>query len=140
MWRLMHFVAIAALIGSAGYAYSIKYETMWYAEQVIIARTAIVKEHDTISQLRAEWANLSRPDRVQELAEKYLDLKPLALNQIGRLRDIPEIAPKVDVIANTIDTLATGSIVTPSAKLKPTPVKPLAHPKPGVTTPTSHKP
>ncbi len=140
MWRLMHFVAIAALIGSAGYAYSIKYETMWYAEQVIIARTAIVKEHDTISQLRAEWANLSRPDRVQELAEKYLDLKPLALNQIGRLRDIPEIAPKVDVIANTIDTLATGSIVTPSAKPKPTPVKPLAHPKPGVTTPTSHKP
>ncbi len=140
MWRLMHFVAIAALIGSAGYAYSIKYETMWYAEQVIIARNAIVKEHDTISQLRAEWANLSRPDRVQELAEKYLDLKPLALNQIGRMRDIPEIAPKVDVIANTIDTLSTGSVVTPSQKPKAAPAKPLVHPKPSLTTPGNHKP
>ena len=89
MWRLLHIVAIAALVASASYAYSIKYETMWYAEQVVIARNAIAKEHDAIAQLRAEWANLSRPERLQELADRYLELKPLNLYQIVRPRDLP---------------------------------------------------
>ena len=34
MIRLLHIIAISALIASAGYAYSIKYETLYYAEQV----------------------------------------------------------------------------------------------------------
>ena len=28
MWRLVHLIAIAALIGSAGYVYRIKYQTI----------------------------------------------------------------------------------------------------------------
>eukprot|EP01037_Dinobryon_pediforme_P017739 gene17739-17955_t len=116
MWRLLHIVAIAALVASASYAYSIKYETMWYAEQVVIARNAIAKEHDAIAQLRAEWANLSRPERIQELADRYLDLKPLNLYQIVRPRDLPEIAPKIDVIGSTIDALiAAPTPTTPSS-------------------------
>ena len=34
MIRFLHFAAITALVGSAGYAYSIKYETLYHAEQV----------------------------------------------------------------------------------------------------------
>jgi len=116
MWRLLHVVAIGALVASAGYAYTIKYETMWYAEQVVITRNAIAREHDAISLLRAEWASLARPERLQELADKYLDLKPLALFQIGRLRDLPEVAPKVDVIGDTIDAMiAAPTPTTPAA-------------------------
>ena len=42
----------------------------------IIATTA------RIAILKAEWAYLSRPDRVQQLAERLLELKPLSANQI----------------------------------------------------------
>ena len=119
MWRLMHFVAIGALVASASYAYSIKYETMWYAEQVVVTRNAITREHDAIAQLRAEWASLARPERIQELSDKYLDLKPLALNQITRARDLPEIAPKIDVIGNTIDALMSAPSPTTPKDTKP---------------------
>ena len=34
MTKLLHIVAISALISSAGYAYSVKYDTLYYAEQV----------------------------------------------------------------------------------------------------------
>jgi hypothetical protein len=130
MWRLLHIVAIGALVASAGYAYTIKYETMWYAEQVVITRNAIAKEHDTISELRAEWANLARPERIQDLADRYLDLKPLALNQIGRARDLPDIAPKIDVIGNTIDALIAA----------PTPTTPTSSKSSGAVTPKAPVP
>ena len=107
MWRLLHFIAIAAMVGSAGYVYSIKYETMWYAEQVVITRNAIAKERDAISQLRAEWASLSRPERIQYLADRYLDLQQLNLNQI---------VPKIDVIGTTIDAMiAAPTPATPGS-------------------------
>jgi len=116
MWRLLHFMPIAALVISAGYAYSVKYETMWYAEQVVITRNAITKERDAINQLRDEWAGLSRPERIQYLADRYLDLKPLSLYQITRARDVPDIAPKIDVIGTTIDAMmAAPSPTTPGS-------------------------
>ena len=34
MIRFIHIVVMCALIASAGYAYSIKYDTLFYAEQV----------------------------------------------------------------------------------------------------------
>ena len=112
MWRLLHFIAIAAMVGSAGYVYSIKYETMWYAEQVVITRNAITKERDAINQLRDEWAGLSRPERIQYLADRYLDLKPLSLYQIVRARDVPDIAPKIDIIGTTIDAMIAAPTPT----------------------------
>jgi len=116
MWRLLHFIAIAAMVGSAGYVYSIKYETMWYAEQVVITRNAIAKERDAISQLRAEWAKLSQPQRIQYLADHYLDLQQLNLNQIVRALDLPDIVPKIDVIGTTIDAMiAAPTPATPGS-------------------------
>jgi hypothetical protein len=115
MWRLMHFIVIAATLVGAGYAYSIKYETMWYAEQVVITRNAIAKERDAISQLRTEWAKLSQPERIQDLANRYLDLQQLNLNQIVRPRDLPDITPKIDVIGSTIDAImAAPASATPA--------------------------
>ena len=35
MWRLLHVIAIAALIGSAAYVYSVKYQTIYASEQIV---------------------------------------------------------------------------------------------------------
>ena len=69
MWRILHAFAIAALIGSAAYVYGVKYRTIYASEQLVKTRHLIAKEKDAINLLRAEYAHLARPDRVQALAE-----------------------------------------------------------------------
>ena len=44
-----------------------------------------------IAILKAEWAYLSRPDRVQQLAERLLELQPLSANQIITDTDLEQI-------------------------------------------------
>jgi cell division protein FtsL len=128
MWRLINILAMAILVGSAGYVYSVKYETILFAEQILKTRHQIASEQDAIARLRAEWALLTRPERLQTLAEKHSDLKPLALNQIVSLNDLPNRPPKVDGIGRKLESLglgaptntpqdrhAAGSVATPSS-------------------------
>jgi hypothetical protein len=105
MWRLLHFVVIATLIGSAVYAYSVKYETIWYAEQIVKMKHKIDGEHDEIALQRAIWAHLTRPERIAQLLTTNLDTQPLALNQIVTLADLPDAPPKVDTIGEKLDAL-----------------------------------
>ena len=79
MWRILHVVAIAALIGSAAYVYGVKYRTIYASEQLVKTRHLIAKEKDAINLLRAEYAHLARPDRLQALADSKLGMQPLAL-------------------------------------------------------------
>ena len=78
MWRILHAFAIAALIGSAAYVYGVKYRTIYASEQLVKTRHLIDKEKDAINLLRAEYAHLARPDRVQALANSKLGLQPLS--------------------------------------------------------------
>ena len=85
-------LAMLILVGSAGYAYGIKYETILFAEQIIKTKHEIADETDAIARLHAEWALLTRPERIQTLAEQHTSLRPLALNQIVGLADLPKPA------------------------------------------------
>ena len=99
MWRFLHAAAIAALIGSAAYVYGVKYRTIYASEQLVKTRHLIDKEKDAINLLRAEYAHLARPDRVQALADAKLGLQPLALSQIATVDELPEAQPKVNSMA-----------------------------------------
>ena len=46
---------LAPSIASAVYAYSIKYETLYYAEQVAKLKAKVQRERDAIAVLQAEW-------------------------------------------------------------------------------------
>jgi hypothetical protein len=91
MLRFLNIVAICALVGSAVYAYSIKYQTSYRAEQIAKTKIEIKAERDAIAVLRADWAYMNRPERLQPLAEKYLpDLKPLQVTQIVPAQSLPQ--------------------------------------------------
>ena len=89
MIRLLHIIAISALVASAGYAYSVKYETLYYAEQVAKLKSKVQREREAIAVLQAEWQHLDRPDRLQEAVDQHLDLQPLKIQQLARLSDLP---------------------------------------------------
>jgi cell division protein FtsL len=105
MWRFMHVAAIAALIGSAGYVYGVKYRAIYASEELVKTRHLIAKEKNAINVLRAEYAHLARPDRLQALADAKLGLQPLALSQIATVDELPEAQPKVDSIGRTLESL-----------------------------------
>ena len=116
MWRFLHVLAICAVIVSAAYVYSVKYQTIYAAEEIVKTRHQIAKERDAINVLRAEYAHLVRPDRLQALADKQLDMQPLVLNQIVKADDLPEPAAKVDSIGRKLESLGMpGLSATPSA-------------------------
>ena len=115
-WRIVHLSAIASIVGSAIYAYTIKYETIWHGERLAKIRTQIHKERDEVSALKAEWARLARPERIQSLAAATLDLAPLAHDQIGRVSDIPDRAAQFDMIGRKLEMLGLAEpTATPSA-------------------------
>jgi cell division protein FtsL len=108
MVRLLNILAIVSLIGSAIYAYSIKYETTFHAERIAKLKHEISRERDQINMLRAEFAHLTRPERVQALADKFLDLQPLALSQIVKADVIPDRALRADGIGHKLEELGLG--------------------------------
>jgi cell division protein FtsL len=105
MVRILNILAITALVGSAIYAYTIKYETIFHAETIVKLQHEMKVEQDQIGTLRAEWAHLTRPERIQALADKFLDLQPVALNQIVQAEALPGKAPRVDAIGRKLEAL-----------------------------------
>ena len=89
-------------------------------------RMEIRREHDAIAALRAEWAKLDNPARIQDLARRLLPLKPVEGRQFDTLDNLPERPPDVvpveqpDAIGTMIaapetsDRSPTGSL--PAAK------------------------
>jgi cell division protein FtsL len=108
MVRILNVLAIACLIGSAIYAYTIKYETIFHAERIAKLQHEIRREQDQINMLRAEWAHLIRPERIQALADKFLDLAPVAVNQIVKAEALPDRAQRADAIGHKLEELGLG--------------------------------
>jgi hypothetical protein len=127
MIRFLHLLAISALIASAAYAYSIKYDTLYYAEKVAKLRSQIQRERDAIQVLKAEWSHLNKPDRLQAAVEKHLDLQPMAITQMARFSDLPERPDRGDEIGRKLEALGL---------LEPTSTPKDKHPASDARTPT----
>ena len=62
-------------------------------ERVLRLNAEIREQRDAIAALRAEWAKLDAPLRLQGLAERHLQLKPLSATQYDSLKNLPERPP-----------------------------------------------
>jgi len=109
--RLLNILVIAALVVAASYVYKIKFDSTLQAERVAKLRGEIRKERDAIARLRAEWAKLETPGRIQSLAERHLALKPIQPTQFDNLDRLPERPPQI-VAPQTSDPI--GAMLAPS--------------------------
>ena len=120
IWRLLHIVVLAGLVLAAADVYKIKYESTLEAERVAKLRAELRREQDLIALLRAEWAKLDRPDRLQELAQRHAQLKPLDIRQYDPLDRLParpvELVPPgtADPIGAVIETMIDPDTLTGS--------------------------
>ena len=121
--RIIHLLVIGVLVFAAAYVYRIKMESTVRTERVLRLRAEIREQRDAIAALRAEWAKLDAPLRLQGLADRHLALKPLVATQYDSLKNLPERPPSlvkpgdpdpIGAMIQTIDTVAvTGSVPAP---------------------------
>lgn len=103
--RVLNILAVCALIGAAVFVYRVKYEATWRAEEVARLERGIAREKAAIAVLNAELAHLTRPDRIQALAQKNLGLAPLDPRHRVAATDLPMRPGRVDLVGQTIASL-----------------------------------
>ena len=126
--RVIHLFVIGMLVFAAAYVYRIKMESTARVERVLRLNAEIREQRDAIAALRAEWAKLDAPLRLQGLADRYLSLKPLNATHYDSLKNLPERPPSfarpgapdpIGAMINTIEATAdpqsvTGSVPAPA--------------------------
>ena len=121
--RVIHLLVIAALVFAAAYVYRIKMESTARTERVLRLHVEIREQRDAIARLRAEWARLDAPLRLQGLADRHLPLKPLTATQYDSLKNLPERPPRffkpgdpdpIGAMLETIDAAAESPSITGS--------------------------
>lgn len=118
--RIIHLLVICTLVFAAAYVYRIKMESTVRTETVLRLRMDIREQRNAIAALRAEWAKLETPQRLQGLAERHLTLKPVEATQYDQFKTLPARPPSIvspdsaDPIGAMIETIdpdiVTGSV------------------------------
>lgn len=81
------------LVIVVGYAmFQVKYEVMRQEDTLAQLNRQITEGRERIRVLDAEWSYLTRPDRLNRLAARHLDLSPIGSAQIVALSAVPERA------------------------------------------------
>ena len=132
--RILNVVAVGALVAAAVNLYRIKYDATMHAEHAQKLKREITLETDAIATLKAEWAYLARPDRVQKFAGQHLDLKPLGREQTVTLASLPARPAPVDEIGNKLEALGLMG-QDASIAIDPQPSQPAAAKKPQAPAP-----
>lgn len=102
MWFAI--VAFAAVL-----LYSVKFQVQAMDAEVAALHRQIDAERASIQVLQAEWAFLSRPERIRVLADKHLDMVPVGGAQMMDLADVGTLGDS-DVL------LAEGEPIAPKLK------------------------
>ncbi|MBF9034494.1 cell division protein FtsL [Rhodobacterales bacterium HKCCE2091] len=100
MRGLVTVLATGAVIGLGYWAYDQNIETKETIREVDRLQRQIGEERERLSILRDEWAYLTRPDRLRELAElnfERLELMPMTPEQFGN----PDLIAYPPVFAET---------------------------------------
>ena len=108
------FILMLMSVIAGGGLFTLKYEVSELEDRLTTLQLATNAHHQEIHMLRAEWAYLNRPTRLDELGRRFLLLEPTKANQIITFREIPfrsQINRK----------LTTGSTVPPAADRDPPP-------------------
>ncbi|GAB4355741.1 MAG: hypothetical protein Kow0026_15130 [Oricola sp.] len=120
MMRIINIVLVVLMLGAATWTYNVKHAAERNLAEIRKLERKIALEKNTIDLLKADWAYLSQPARIQKLADQYADelkLRPTEPQQIVHPNELPAppLVPKDDGIAEIIagempDTMTTGSV------------------------------
>lgn len=114
--RTLLFITTAfTVIGLAFWAYHENYRTQQAIAETEALQRDIAEARARLGVLRAEWAYLNRPDRLQELAEMNFDrleLLPFRPEQFGRVEQVAYPSEETpEAIANVVEISEQGEML-----------------------------
>jgi len=118
MKRSITLITLCVLIVVSYGLYNLKYEVEDLQDHANDLRAQMEEDRRAIKVLEAEWAYLSRPDRLQKLAQKFLVLQPTVARQVGDVADL-RLKPMDEILA------PQPAIDTSEAAVKPAPSQPM---------------
>lgn len=101
MRHFAKWTVIVALIAVAYYGlYMVKWEVRELKHQNTLLEAQILQKERAIQVLNTEWSYLNRPERLKQLAEQHLALKPSQGQQIAEFDrfQLPEAMPESPVM------------------------------------------
>ena len=100
--RLLNILVICTLVLAAAAVYKIKFDSTLQSARVGKLNVELRRERDAIAALRAEWASLNTPARIQGLAERHLALQPMRATQFD---DFEHVAPRSPINPQSPDPI-----------------------------------
>lgn len=88
MLRFVNICLVLGLVALAHVIYQVKYEAKGLDEKIVLLQQQIEQERDALAVARAEWSLLNRPERIERLAKKYLELSPADPQQLVILDEV----------------------------------------------------
>jgi hypothetical protein len=121
--RLLHLIVIAMLVSAAVHVYKIKFDSTLQAERLAKLKTDVQRVHEATAALRAQWAQLDNPTRIQGLVERHLQLKRVDATQFDRLDRLPErpASPVPDTQDPIGAMISLGASELPTGSIRPLP-------------------
>ena len=89
MSRILTFGGIALTIAASVGLYQVKYQVQEMERELAGMKREVVRDRAEIQVLGAEWSFLNQPDRIQDLAGRYLDLSPVVPGQMASIESLP---------------------------------------------------
>lgn len=118
--RLSSIFWIVMFVCAASALYGVKYRVQEMDSEIATLRAQVQAEKQAIHVLSAEWAFLTRPERVRRLAEKHLDMAPMNAVQMADVADVPfPSGAPVRVVDGREDGVTEARYVVPVPQLRP---------------------
>lgn len=116
----LYFLAAASVAATATWAYRVNYAVIDMEEAVADLRRDIAEERETALVLKADWAWLNAPERLERLAEAHraeLGLVPLAAAHFATAEEIAPPPPESYWARATLNDFAAGlGVAAPSPR------------------------
>jgi cell division protein FtsL len=98
MFRFINALLVLGLIFASFLTYRLEHATRSGEREVAKLQTRIREEQESYRLLTAEWSLLTRPDRLQHLAQKYLKLGIINPGQVISAGDLEMHLPPEPLI------------------------------------------
>lgn len=107
MLKFANFTLVLLTLGTASMLYNLEHATRREERAIAKANAKMVDTAEAIKLLKAEWSSLTRPERIQLLAQQHLGMKPLEADQIITATELPI---RLQALTQTEKPKAKGTI------------------------------
>ena len=98
MHKFFNACLVLAVLVSAFFLYSLEHSMRGYEREIAKLKSGISEERESIKVLGAEWSSLTRPDRLQKLAQENLKLQTVTASQFVSESELAEKVPAEPII------------------------------------------